>query len=367
MLYGRIKSYYLFGLLFILGFFSISSFKVNPIYVIAIIPIALTPYFIDLKKVKKIEIVYFLYIFILLVSFSIGIHTFKKLHQPNYLSSLLYLLSVFLGWATYTFGKNTSLNQRIKIYKYSFRLLSIFMAIDLIIRIGFALKKDPFNFYSYKFGIFHWDSNFSGIIILLFLMFHLFLKKNKIFKISRLHWSLLVFLLLSTFSRSAIIVFIFFQLYFQIPKKINKKLLPLLVFLSTLILIIAISSYLSGYNFIHIDGSFNSKFHLISLAIKNYDLLPTVNKLFGIGMNNFQYISNGIFAHNILVTYVYELGLIGSLVTVLFFLYCYKKIGFGFNYILLPYLTVGLSLFSAYSSTFFILVSCMIIESSRIK
>ncbi|MFX3935362.1 hypothetical protein ACJBV6_10740, partial [Streptococcus suis] len=43
-----------------------------------------------------------------------------------------------------------------------------------------------------------------------------------------------------------------------------------------------IGKYTSGVSYVDVDGSFNSKFYLISVAIDNYNSIPVINKLFGI-------------------------------------------------------------------------------------
>lgn len=88
------------------------------------------------------------------------------------------------------------------------------------------------------------------------------------------------------------------------------------------------------------DGSFNSKFYLISSALDNHASVPFVNKIFGIGLNNFSYYTDS-FAHNIFITLVYEFGILGTLMFVLFLLYSYFKIGKDVTYIFIPLLVAG--------------------------
>lgn len=126
-----------------------------------------------------------------------------------------------------------------------------------------------------------------------------------------------------------------------------------------------VNGYLSGESFVDIDGSFNSKFYIISLALHNYSSMPDMNKLLGIGMANFSYYSNGIFAHNMLVTLVYEFGVVGSCLFFVFLWHMYLKIGKDVLYLYLPLAIGGFSLFSAYMPFFFILLSCLYLENKK--
>ena len=128
-----------------------------------------------------------------------------------------------------------------------------------------------------------------------------------------------------------------------------------------------VGKYTSGDSYVDVDGSFNSKFYLISSALDNYAGVPFVNKIFGIGLNNFSYYTDGFFAHNIFITLVYEFGILGTLMFVLFLLYSYFKIGKDVTYIFIPLLVAGFSLFSAYVPFLFVLLACMYIEIKYLK
>ncbi|MCG9482660.1 hypothetical protein MCL30_12810, partial [Acinetobacter pittii] len=160
----------------------------------------------------------------------------------------------------------------------------------------------------------------------------------------------------------SILAFIISYLFLMSNKKYRTPLF--VVFISTYIYFSyrLVSKYISGESFVDVDGSFNTKFYFISIAINDYPLVPLVNKLFGIGLNNFFYYSDGFFAHNIFVTFLYEFGLLGFLIFLCFIFYSYRKIGKDFTYILMPLLVAGFSLFSAYMPFFFVLLACMYIE-----
>ena len=104
---------------------------------------------------------------------------------------------------------------------------------------------------------------------------------------------------------------------------------------------------------------------MISIAIDNYPNLPVLNKIFGIGMGNFLFYSDGIFAHNMLVTLIYEFGWFGILGFLLFLCYSYKLIGKDMLFIVMPFTIAGFSLFSAYMPFFFILLACIYIEKNK--
>lgn len=357
----------LFIILLACSFFSINrGLPLNPVYIIGLVALFISFLYVDLKKIDKLFFVYIIYFFISLVFFLIGMLNFsKKYNDIVYLSSILYLYCILLGASVVLIGKKVNKCDRVKTYKIIFDFLIFYMFIDFIIRIVFSKRSG--SFYDFKWGIFYFDSNFSALIILLFLMFAIYLKKNNIFELKKVKFIFLIFLLMTTFSRTAI--FAFFVSYLLL-RYVNKLIFPLIMFflvISFYIFDTMLTNYMAGENFIGVDGSFNTKFYLISIAIDNYQFVPALNKWFGIGLANFGYYSDGIFAHNMLVTFFYEFGYLGIIGFLIFIFSCYLKIGRDIFYILLPFFIAGFSLFSAFIPFFFILISCLYIESNSLK
>ena len=231
---------------------------------------------------------------------------------------------------------------------------------DLFVRVAMAASNG--DFYDYKWGVFYFDSNFTGAILLLFLVFSIFLKENKIFDIGKIKFLILVLLLIGTFSRAAIFSFFLNYFLFRYSRRFIKFLAFLFCSFALYSFYKLVSLYLNGERFSNIDGSFNSKFYLISVAIDNYGSLSSLNKIFGIGLANFPYFSDGLFAHNIVITFFYEFGFWGIACFLIFLTVSYFKIGKDVLYIFIPFFIVSFSLFSAYMPFFFVLIACMYVE-----
>jgi len=313
------------------------------------------------NKIDKLQLFLYIYFILSAIFFIIGVNYFSSIsNEVRISSSLLYLYCILLGAQVISVGKNINKIKRIKLYNIIYNILILFMFLELLLRIAFSGNFG--SFYDYKQSFFFTDSNFSSFIILFFLMFAIFLKNKKVLDIGNIRFIILFLLLLMTFSRASILAFIVSYLFLISSKKYRTPLF--VIFISTYIYFSyrLVGKYISGESFVDVDGSFNTKFYFISIAINDYPLVPLVNKIFGIGLNNFFYYSDGFFAHNIFVTFLYEFGFLGFLIFLFFIFYSYRKIGKDFTYILMPLLVAGFSLFSAYMPFFFVLLACMYIE-----
>ena len=344
------------------AFFSINALILNPVYISGLIVVFISFLYFNFNKVDKFYLFYLFYFVVCLLGFSVGLYFFdiQNKNEISYLSSMLYLYCILLGAAIIVFGSRVQLEMRKDLYRKIYNFLVIFMGFDLIARILMATHNG--NFYDYKWGIFYFDSNFTGTIILLFLTFSIYLKENNIYDIGKFKFLILIFLLLGTFSRAAIFAFFLTYFLFRYSRKFINILAFLFFILSIYIFNRFIQLYLKGESFSDIDGSFNSKFYLISVAIDNYDSLEFLNKIFGIGLANFISISDGLFAHNIIITFFYEFGFWGIAWFIVFMIISYLKVGKDILYIFIPFFIVGFSLFSAYMPFFFVLVACMYVE-----
>ncbi|KKZ37932.1 hypothetical protein UN98_16195 [Acinetobacter baumannii] len=298
--------------------------------------------------------------------FAIGSYYFSNIDSKiNYLSTILYLYCILMGAQTVATGVNIGINRRVYIYKFIFNLLIIFMILEFFLRV--VNSSHTGSFYDYKWSLLYFDSNFVSFIILFFLMFAVFLKEKNIFNIGKIRFSLLIILLILTFSRASIVSFIVTYLFVKSGNKYKTPIFILFLIGYFYIASELIGKYTSGVSYVDVDGSFNSKFYLISVAIDNYNSIPVINKLFGIGLNNFLYYSDGIFAHNIFITLLYEFGVLGTIMFIFFLCYSYYKIGKDVAYIYIPLLVAGFSLFSAYVPFLFVLIACMYIETRYLK
>lgn len=346
------------------GVFSINGLPINPVYLVGFPLLFLSLFYVDLSKINQYQLVMLFYFVVTAIGFSIGILNFSKIDNDLIiLSSVLYCYCILLGAQTVSLGLITKKIDRLKVYSQFYNFLIFFMFLDLIVRV--VMSGGSGTFYDFKWGYFYLDSNFSALIILLFVMFSIFLKVNRIYDIGAIRFLMLLFLLLTTFSRAAIFAFVISYILLRYSKKIIIYLTAIFGTLFIYIFYKMVSIYLSGESFVGIDGSFNSKFYLISVAVDNYADLPLVIKVFGIGMANFPYFSDGIFAHNMLITLFYEFGYFGILFFLIYIFLSYKMIGKDILYILIPFFIAGFSLFSAFMPFFFILLACMYIEKNQ--
>lgn len=342
------------------SFFSVNSLPINPVYCFGV-PLLLLSFFFINFKLDKLQFSFYLYFLSSSLLFFVGSYSFSKVSSEiSLFSTFLYLYCILLGAQVVGVGSRTALSKRKEIYKYSFNFLIYFMILELVLRIFYAGKTG--SFYDYKSSLFFTDSNFTSFIILFFLMFALFLKDKKIYDIGILKFLILISLLIMTFSRASIFAFFVSYLFVKSNGKYKTPVFLGFIVVYFYIFYRMVASYVAGDSYTDVDGSFNSKFYLISVAIDNYTKLPVINKFFGIGLNNFSYYSDGRFAHNIFITFIYEFGYLGFIGFILFVFYCYKKIGKDYTYLLIPMLVAGFSLFSAYMPFFFVLSACMYIE-----
>lgn len=198
-------------------------------------------------------------------------------------------------------------------------------------------------FYAYKMNSFMFmDSNFVGLVIIVvyFLAFYL----RKIFKeIYRYQLIVLSILALLTFSRAAIFSMILFWLIFRYMSSEQKSAIYYIRLVVVLLLaIFFIFIFLSYYQN---DGSLISKFYILEQALLFEENATIWQMLFGIGFGNAVYFLN-IGAHNFILTFLVESGIVGLVFLLLFWIHLLKNTNFAVGYIMLPFLTCGLSLTS---------------------
>lgn len=362
-----IKNTHLYFIFLICSFISFNKILVNPIYIIGFISIFISFFLLKSVKINKFQLLFYAYFVLFLLGSMVGIFYFKENYVESvFMSSILYGYCILLGAQTILVGLSLIKRERVLIYRTTYNFLILFMFLDFLIRF-FLTNKGTGNFYSYKASIFYFDSNFAGLLILCFFYFALFLKRNLIYNLGAFKFIILFILLILTFSRAAIFAFFVSYILLTYGEKYIKSIFFVFSFICFYWFFILLNSYIGGEDFLSVDGSFNSKFYIIKLALDNYPFLDNFNKIFGIGLANFIQLTDGIFAHNILVTLVYEFGLYGILIYLIFLLSSYKKIGKDFFYILLPFFIASFSLFSAYSPFLFVLIACMYVERKSLS
>ncbi len=298
------------------------------------------------------------------------------LFQPLLKAQLNGLVHVIISFSfllvTHDLFQYVSVNTLIKIVNNFINLSIAVIFIETIIRARnvnlsqIIRSLNSSEFYSYKTDSFMFaDSNsVAFVIITMILLLYYFSKLVNVKYKFRL--SVLSVLLFFTFSRAAylgfIIVFII-NLVRKILFKKSKQLLSLFDFLVFAILVIfltvpfAFSNVINKYFFLTGDPSFQSRILISEKAVHYFWNANFFTKLFGIGLgNSVEYI--GRWAHNFVITYLLETGIIGlSFILCIYYLinkitqkkfvlffYLIFIIGFSFVPLAMPYFYVSLML-----------------------
>lgn len=215
--------------------------------------------------------------------------------------------------------------------------------------------REDILFYIYKFNsIMYIDSNFVALYILMLIFFLIYLD-NHFQEKNRMLELILVILLVLTISRAAIIAYAFTRILFiarKIIYKFRRSLIP--IFISTLPFIFYWIALISN-----IDDSLASKFLILTLLL-NYISNASVLELFlGIGLGNAErYIDIG--AHNIIATYIIEIGLIGSLLTSLIWISSIVLSKYKTLILIIPFVISGFSLTSLSIPYFYAMLAIII-------
>lgn len=198
---------------------------------------------------------------------------------------------------------------------YFLNISCVFLTLEMVYRISFPAYRIESNvegewFYPYKINSFMFqDSNFVALHIFCLLYVSLIFKLNK-------HALIFLILIFLTFSRSAMLGGVLAYLYYL---SMNTKYMPLVkpvFYLAT----ISIFTYLVLHIDIITDGSFLSKIYIVDEAWRYmYNNFSLFQFLFGNGLAQ-TYDALGIGAHNIAVVLVFETGIIGTIIYLLYFL-----------------------------------------------
>jgi len=277
--------------------------------------------------------------------------------EKNYLTPSLFLTSMLIGPAVMILARSYSRASLSRLMPRIINPILAFMVIECISRLilsphmSVAAESDlSDSFYLYKSSLFFVDSNFAGIAILCLLSIMLTYKEV----IGRNKLLLAYFLLFATLSRASIFAGI---CQFAIYKLWRWRVWTLFGLLAAQVLIIGklfINFTTQGSAAIQaVDGSLSSKFYILSLMTDTYGKADTTQKLFGIGVGNFSSLA-GIFAHNIVATFVLELGIAGSILLVIYIWILCRKCPVAIYLLILPMVINGFSLVSTSMPYFFV-------------
>lgn len=213
-----------------------------------------------------------------------------------------------------------------------------------------SINNENILFYAFKYSsIMFKDSNFVANFILIVYFFYQYLLNEKLMKNIFPKYILLFFLIL-TLSRSAIITIpITYLLHYLFNKKNNIFLKIFFILLLSLFLLII-------FKFESNDISFTSKFKIISLTNSYINKANFLQLLTGVGFGNAT-IYLGIGSHNLFITYFIECGILGLFFFLFINLFFLFKTNGKISYVLVPLFITGFSLSSHSIPYYFSIIS----------
>jgi len=327
--------------------------NLSQIFLLMLCGIALCCYLVHFEA--DISAAFFL-ILLIAVSQAIGI-AHSPAAEKNYLTPALFLTSLLIAPAMMLLARQFPLARLYRLMPRVINWVLVFLTVESVSRLIFS----PYlpatagtdvsdSFYLYKASLFFFDSNFVGIEILCFLAIMFAFKKE----IGRKRWLLAYFLLFATLSRASIAAGICQLVIYKLWRWRAWAFFGLLAAQVIAIYQLFVSYTTQGSQAIHdMDGSLASKFFILSLMTETYRRADTAQRLFGIGVGNLFSLA-GIFAHNIVATFVLELGISGSLLFAAYVWILSRKCPASIYLLILPLVINGFSLVSTSMPYFFV-------------
>ena len=295
-------------------------------------------------------------ILMIAISQAIGI-AHSPATEKNYLTPALFLTSLLISPAMMLLARQYPPTRLCRMMPRIINWILIFLTVECVSRLIFS----PYlpatagtgvsdSFYLYKASLFFFDSNFVGIEILCLLAIMFAFKEC----IERKKWLLAYLLLFATLSRASIAAGICQLIIYKLWRWRVWAFFGLLAAQVIAIYQLFLSYTTKGSQAIHdMDGSLASKFFILSLMTETYRRADTAQRLFGIGVGNLFNLA-GIFAHNIVATFVLELGISGSLLFAAYVWILSRKCPASIYLLILPLVINGFSLVSTSMPYFFV-------------
>lgn len=242
------------------------------------------------------------------------------------------------------------------IFESLFRILN---PLEEKVRFYTELGNNDIMFYIYKFNsVMYQDSNFVAMFILPLLFFWIYL--NSVLKKKGHFVSILLsILIIATISRAAILSMLLFFIFYNFRNLIYRK--RKFIFISSLLFIPLI--YVYALSLAHIDGSFHSKFLIVSKTIDYLSSTNFINLLFGVGFGNASTVLN-MGAHNIFVVNIVEAGLLGLILTIILWYKILLESKYKAGIVMFPYILAGLS-FSSLAIPFVYIIFALILDIEK--
>ena len=224
-------------------------------------------------------------------------------------------------------------------------------------------------FYNYKFNsIMFLDSNWTGFIYMIAFAFFIYLRSCNIFNISKRKCSILLLLVLLSFSRAALFccfIVLFFDFYMRRQKSERLLILSIAGILFPVLFYCVFLFFLQ-------DGSFRTKLELLNGILYYIQHIDIIHLLFGNGIgsasNNLPLLGNiNLGGHLYIVVKLITFGLVGFLLDIFFFLACIRFTNKKIFYLLLPFFICGLSMCPTNLSFMYVFIGLMIYIEQNCK
>lgn len=365
VLYKHRSNFYVAICILFFSYFSLNFFGGNPAYFFMLVFLVITSMTtIVSRKVSYVSLMTIIFSLLMAVTQYIGIsHAPENLkidRTSNYMSAIIFTLSILYSISYYEFFKRIPKFYRYRIYRVCGYIFILYLSLELFIRIAIG-NPSLGLLYGFKKSLFYFDSNFTGLVIMSFLMFFLYMKNVGMEKVKPIIYLLVIFLFF-TVSRAAILATIIGFFVFISHRSYRLKAFFAFVIYLAVFFLMCMLYFLEGVSFLSIDGSFNSKFYIVNKAMELYTQLPHFSIIFGLGLGNFDKYTE-IFAHNIFVTMFMEMGVVGILLFLSFIFFSIRISRGAASYIWLPTFVCGVSLFGVYSPYLFLINAAILLES----
>ena len=191
------------------------------------------------------------------------------------------------------------------------------------------------SFYVYKFGSFMFrDSNSVGLVVISLFFFSYYLMRFHKQKYS-IQLILLFILCLLTLSRAAIVALIFSYLLFSILSKANRYIKPFFIIITAISAIVILFVILE-------DATLLSKFYIFNQSVQFLKTANILEILFGVGIEKSRN-ALGIPAHNFIITYLIETGILGLFFISVFLALILYQSKYNAIYVMFPFLLTSMS------------------------
>ncbi|MPQ44206.1 O-antigen ligase family protein [Clostridium tarantellae] len=303
---------------------------ISPIYLFYGIAIILLIYSF-IKRINNIGDILKdkLYIFNIIYCLYLGID--QILVKAN-LTSAMYVIMSLTYFSLVLFSIKPLSNYCVmKISKIFINFSVVLFTIETIIRYlnpekkYFTIADGSLKIYAYKFNsIMLSDSNAVSILYLVLLFFSIYLfvkhKQNQIIQIIILN-----ILVVMTISRAAIISMIIFEVLIILMYLLkNKFKLSSKYIYGALVIVGIVGLTLLFYKFRN-DGSFMTKLTIFNDGVDYIENASVKHLLFGVGFeNSINYLLSGFPAHNFILSFFVESGIIGLLILIIFYIMIIK-------------------------------------------